>query len=146
NLAGPIRNIATVDNKGIELTLQYRNNFRNLNYNIWGNVSYNKNEVLSVNDENRISGSTITKAGYAMNSFYVLQSDGLFQNQDEIDKHAEQPGNPRPGYIRYKDQNGDGVINGDDRVIVNASGIVPKYNFSFGLNLDWKGISLTSAW
>lgn len=146
NLAGPIRNIATVDNKGIELTLQYRNNFRSLNYNIWGNVSYNKNEVVSVNDENRISGSTITKAGYAMNSFYVLQSDGLFQNQDEIDKHAEQPGNPRPGFIRYKDQNGDGVINGDDRVIVNASGIVPKYNFSFGLNLDWKGISLTSAW
>ncbi len=146
NLAGPIRNIATADNKGIELTLQYRNNFRSLNYNIWGNVSYNKNEVVSVNDENRISGSTITKAGYAMNSFYVLQSDGYFQNQDEIDKHAEQPGNPRPGFIRYKDQNGDGVINGDDRVIVNASGIVPKYNFSFGFNLDWKGISLTSAW
>ncbi|WP_341835806.1 TonB-dependent receptor [Chitinophaga pollutisoli] len=146
NLAGPIRNIATVDNRGIELTLQYRNNLRDLNYNIWGNVSYNKNEVLSVNGESRISGSTIVKAGHAMNSFYVLESDGFFQNQEEISKHATQPGNPRPGFIRFKDQNGDGVINGDDRVVVNASGMVPKYTFAFGLNLDYKGFSLTSAW
>ncbi len=145
NLAGPTRNIAAVDNKGIELTLQYRNNVRDFNYNIWGNVSYNQNEVTDVNGEQIISGATIRKAGYPLNSFYVLQSDGLFQNQEEIDKHATQPGNPRPGFIRFKDINNDGIINGDDRVIVNASGALPKYNFAFGLNLDWKGFSLTSA-
>lgn len=145
NLAGPTRNIASMDNKGIELTVQYRNNIRDFNYNIFGNVSYNKNEVTNVNGEQIISGSTIRKAGYALNSFYVLQSDGLFQNQAEIDRHARQPGNPRPGFIRFKDINGDGVINGDDRVVVSASGAIPKYNFSFGLNLDYKGFSLTSA-
>lgn len=145
NLAGPIRNIGAVENRGVELTLQYRNNVRDLNYNIWGNVSYNKNEVVDLDGEIIYDGSTVIKEGYPINSFYILQSDGFFQNTDEIARHVSQPGNPRPGFIRFKNTNGDNVINGDDRVVMNASSIMPKYTFGFGFNLDWKGISLTSA-
>ncbi|WP_346317813.1 TonB-dependent receptor [Chitinophaga sp. YIM B06452] len=146
NLTGPQRNIGTVDNTGYEITLQYRNNIREVNYGVWGNVSYNKNKVVDLDGEIIYSGATITKKGYPLNSYYILQADGYYQNADEITRGPKQGTDTRPGFIRYKDVKQDGIINGDDRVIMNASSIMPKYTFGFGFNVDWKGISLTTAW
>ncbi len=146
NLTGPQRNVGTVDNTGYEVTLQYKNNIRQVNYGVWGNMSYNKNKVVDLDGEVIYSGGTIIKEGYPLNSWYLLQSDGYFQSQEEITNHVRQAGNPRPGFIRYKNANGDKIINGDDRVIMNASSIMPKYTYGFGLNVEYKGISLTSAW
>ncbi|WP_206614357.1 SusC/RagA family TonB-linked outer membrane protein [Chitinophaga barathri] len=146
NLTGPQRNVGTVDNTGYEITLQYRDNISAVNYGVWGNVAYNKNEVVDLDGEIIYSGATITKEGYPLNSYYILQSNGFYQNADEVTRGPKQGTDTRPGYIRYKDVKGDGIINGDDRVIMNASSIMPKYTFGFGFNVDWKGISLTTAW
>lgn len=145
NLIGASQNVGSVDNTGIEVTLQYKNNIRDLNYSFFGNVAYNKNEVVNLNGEIIYGSSTITKEGYPIDSYYLLESDGYFQNDDEVAKGPTQSNDVKPGYIRYKDVKGDGLINGDDRVIVDASSIMPKYTFGFGLNLDYKGISLSSA-
>jgi hypothetical protein len=83
-------------------------------------------------------------AGYPINAYYLYQADGFFQNQQEIDDHATQAADVRPGYIRYVDQNKDGQINGDDRVIINSSSIMPKYTFGFNVNVGYKGVSLSA--
>ncbi|QJB37830.1 TonB-dependent receptor [Chitinophaga oryzae] len=145
NLAGPKRNIGRVDNTGIELVLQYKNNIGNFDYNVYGNASYNKNEVVDLRGERVISGNTITQAGHPIDAYYVLLSDGIFQSDEEVSKSAYQSGKTKAGYIKYKDINGDGIINGDDRVILDASSSVPKWTFGFGFNLGYKGITLNAS-
>lgn len=145
NLAGPKQNVGTVDNTGYEITLQYKNSFRDLNYSVFGNIAYNKNEVVDLKGEIIYGTGTITQKGYPISSYYILQADGYFQTPDDVAKGPVQSNDTRPGYIRYKDVKEDGRINGDDRVVVNASSIMPKYTFAFGLNVDYRGISLSSA-
>src|SRR5699024_902675 len=82
--------------------------------------------------------------GYMMNAYYILEAEGIFQTQAEVDQHATQDNNTAPGFIKYKDQNGDGIINGDDRIIINASFIMSKYTFRFGFDLRYKGVTLSA--
>lgn len=146
DLSGAKENVGTVENKGIELTLGYQNKIGEFQYGINGNIAYNKNEVVDLggqilyNDGTNLS--TITQAGIPMNSFYLYQADGFFQTQEEVDNHAFQSTNTRPGYIRYVDQNKDGIINGEDRIIVDASSRFPKYTFGFNINVEYKGVRL----
>lgn len=145
NLTGPTQNVGKVDNSGYEITLQYKNNVRNVNYGVFGNVAYNKNKVVDLNGEIIYGpGSTITKEGYPLNSYFLLQSNGLYQNADEVTKGPNQGNDTKPGYIKYVDVKKDNIINGDDRVIFDASSIMPKYTFSFGFNVEYKGIALTT--
>ncbi|HEY0611540.1 MAG TPA: TonB-dependent receptor [Chitinophaga sp.] len=144
NLGGPKKNIGVVDNTGIELTLQYRNNIGQFDYGFSGNVSYNKNKVVDLNGEIIYGTGTITKEGATMGSFYVLEAEGIFQTDDEVARSAKQSVNTKPGYIKFRDVNNDGIINGDDRVVVDASPQMPKFTYGFGLNFGYKGISLTA--
>lgn len=145
NLNGPKQNVGTVDNTGIEVVLQYRNNFGNLDYGVFGNVAYNKNMVVDLKGEKIYSGNTVTMKGYPMDAYYVLLSDGIFQSDEEVAKSPFQNTKTRAGYIKYKDINGDGIINGDDRVVLNSSSSVPKWTFGFGFNLGYKGITLNAS-
>ncbi|WP_212004422.1 TonB-dependent receptor [Chitinophaga sp. HK235] len=145
NLNGPKRNVGIVDNTGIELVVQYKNNIGNLDYGVYGNVAYNKNMVVDLKGEKIISGNTITIEGHPIDAYYVLLSDGIFQSNEEVAKSATQSGRTKAGYIKYKDINGDGIINDDDRVILNSSSSAPKYTFGFGFNLGYKGITLSAS-
>lgn len=145
NLAGPKRNVGTVDNTGLEVVLQYKNNIGQFDYSINGSISYNKNEVVDLKGEVIYGSGTITREGLPMESFYVLQAEGIFQSEEEIQRHAKQSANTKPGYIKYRDVKQDGIINDDDRVVVDASSQFPKITYGFGLNLGYKGISLSAA-
>jgi TonB-linked SusC/RagA family outer membrane protein len=145
NLAGPKKNIGTVDNTGIELVLQYRNNIGQFDYSFNGSLSYNKNEVVDLNGEIIYGSGTITKAGLPMESFYVLEAEGIFQSEEEVQRHAKQSVNTKPGYIKFRDVNNDGIINGDDRVVVDASSQFPKLTYGFGFSVGYRGISLNAA-
>lgn len=138
-----------MDNSGIELVAQYRNKIGEVNYGIQGNVSYNRNNVVDLDGQILYNFdtnlSTITKEGLPISAHYLLQSDGFFQNQEEIDNHAFQSNATRPGYIRYKDINGDNIINGEDRVAMNESSAIPKYTYGFGFNVAYKGFELKAA-
>ncbi|MBD1426381.1 SusC/RagA family TonB-linked outer membrane protein [Sphingobacterium arenae] len=147
NLSGPQQNVGTVSNAGVELSLGYRDVLENgLGYSVFGNVSYNKNKVVDLKGEiiygHDTNLPTITKEGYPINAFYVLNVEGIFQSDEEVEQSAFQSGDTRAGYLKYEDVNKDGIINGDDRVIQNYSSIMPKYNYSFGFNLDYKGVTL----
>ncbi|MBO9730688.1 MAG: TonB-dependent receptor [Chitinophaga sp.] len=145
NLTGAKQNVGSVRNIGLETTVQYNDRFGDLDVNIYGSLSLNKNEVTDLHGEIIYGSGTITREGYPIESYYLLQADGIFQSQDQIDHSAKQSANTKPGYIKFKDAKEDGIINGDDRVIVGSSSSVPKTTYGFGFNLGYKGITLTAA-
>ncbi len=152
----PSINAGKIQNKGIEATLSTKN-FVGENFKWSTDVvfSYNKNTVESINSETPIitaSGglnSTIGQIqnGYPVNIFYGYVTDGVFQNQSEVNNHAVQmPGsNPAtstaPGDIRFKDLNNDGVINDKDRTIIGNPN--PKFTFSLNNTFTYKNFDLT---
>ncbi len=148
NLAGPKRNVGSMKNTGYEISLQYRNNAGAFEYNVYGNVSYNKNEVLDL-DGQVLYGygtnlPTITKEGQPYSSFYVLDAIGIFQSEEEVAAHAYQSEDTKAGYLKYRDVNEDGIINGDDRVLLPISSKMPKYTYGFGFDVNYKGVSLSA--
>lgn len=149
DLTGPKENVGSVSNIGYELVLSYQNTLKSgFGYRIFGNMSYNKNEVVDLNGEVLYDFGTnlptITKEGYPINSFYVLQADGIFQSDAEVQNSAFQNNDTRAGYLKYKDVDGNGIINEDDRIIINTSSIMPKYTFAFGFDVSYKGVSLSA--
>lgn len=129
----PYNNIGKTNNKGIDATMNYTKNFDDHSFfSFRGTFNYNKN--LTVFDGlppwrydylNRIGQPISQRFGYI--------ATGLFQTQEEVDNAAVQSGDVRPGDIRYKDLNGDGVINSNDQTGIGY-GAVPRivYGLSFG--------------
>jgi len=91
---------------------------------------------------NQINNSYVTMLAkdYPINAFYGYVTDGLFQNQAEVDAHAVQPG-AEPGDIRFRDLNNDGVINDSDRTVIGNPN--PSWFFSMNNNLSYKGFELS---
>lgn len=161
----PIINAAEVRNSGIDLLLTWQDS-KTVGYSITLTGSTINNEVLQLSggeEEFRAGGlgfggelGTITRAGIPVGSFYGFQTDGVIQTQEELDalnaNARELTGNPnafwrsattRPGDLKFRDLNGDGVITGDDRTILGS----PIPDFVFGLNLavDYQGFELTAS-
>jgi len=148
-LKGPQENIGTMDNTGIELSVRYRNHVGEVGYGVFGTLSYNKNKVVDIAGQilynYNSSISTITKAGYPIDAFYLLHATGIFQSNDEVAAAPYQSAATRAGYLKFEDVNKDGIINGDDRKIIPTSTVIPKYSYGFGLDLDYKGLSLSAV-
>lgn len=142
NLTGPVQNIGAVENKGLELNLSYQNSIRDFSYQFQGNISFNKNKVVDLNEDQIISGKYITKEGYAINSYYILESDGIFQTEEEIAASAYQNSTTKPGYLKYVDQDNNGIIDEDDRIITGSA--QPDFTYSFNINLKYKNFALSS--
>lgn len=147
----PISNAATVENKGLELELAYSKKINDFSFNASINFTKVNNKLVSLgNGQNQnIQDNTITRAGNAVGMWYVLQTDGLFQNQAEINNYKNADGkvimpNAKPGDIRFKDINGDGEITNEDKDIVGS----PWPEFEMGLNAgaEYKGFDFSMNW
>jgi TonB-linked SusC/RagA family outer membrane protein len=135
----PFQNAGIVENKGWELGLTYKGAVRDFRYDIGFNLSDVKNKVVDLRGVNQV-GLTVNREGYPIGSIYGLQAEGLFQTADEVAAHAQQFGVIKPGDIKYKDQNGDGIINGDDNVVLGST--IPRFTYGTTLNGYYKGFSL----
>lgn len=147
----PISNAATVENKGIELELAYSKKINDFSFNASVNFTKVNNKLVSLgNGQNQnIQDNTITRAGNAVGMWYVLQTDGLFQSQEEVQNYKNKDGkvimpNALPGDIRFKDVNGDGQITNEDKDIVGS----PWPEFEMGLNAgaEYKGFDFSMNW
>ncbi|MDT7828366.1 TonB-dependent receptor [Pricia sp. S334] len=151
-LGGPIRNIGTIENNGIEVALGYRNSIGDFSYDVSGSMTKITNKVVDLDGEIILEDFSsdgrgpfnITQEGKPINQFLLYQSDGFFQSQEEIDTHAFQGSDTRPGYIRFKDLDNNGIIDLNDR---KAEGnTIPKYTYSFNMNFSYKNWSLSTFW
>lgn len=148
--AAPIQNVATAENRGLELALNYRNFDKKLKYTIGGNIAFVKSKVtgLGRGGEPVLSGyvqsananASKTDVGQPIASFFGYVTDGIFQNENEIEAAAFQSNETAPGDIRFKDLDASGVIDEKDRTFIGN----PTPSFNYGLNTDfeWKGIEL----
>ncbi|MET0393932.1 MAG: TonB-dependent receptor [Chitinophagaceae bacterium] len=139
-------NAGEVTNKGFELGIGYQNRDHAFKYSVNGNLSTVTNRVnklqefvKNINDD---ATRTRTVAGQPISSYYGLQFEGIYQNAGEITKQLYANANGAlPGDIRFKDVNGDGQINADDRVFIGNP--VPKYTFGLFFNAEFKNFDFS---
>lgn len=150
----PFQNIGQMTNKGIELSLNYNGQIGDdFQFNIGGNFATYRNIVDKTTGDprtqyfgftTRLPPATVTQQGYPLSSFFGYIIDGIFQTDEEANNHARQFGggvNNKAGQFKFRDVNGDGVINASDRTIIGS----PHPKFTYGLNIDmrYKNFGLT---
>ena len=150
----PSVNAASMQNKGVEITLSTKNLKGAFSWNTDLNISFNQNRIKSLNDSTPLyvdsyglnANFGIDQAGHPANEFYGFVSNGVFQNQKEVDDHAlQQPGtesynSTSPGDIRFTDLNSDGVINSDDRTYIGNPS--PKFIYALNNSFGYKDFDL----
>ena len=150
----PIINGGDVENSGFELELGYHQNFGDFKVNVSLTGAYNKNEVLDIkNEEKKLSGGTgghgqggilVAEVGKPMGYFSGYETSGIFQNAAEVEAYTATQPNAVPGDLKFIDQNGDGVLNDDDRVMLGDPN--PDFTGGLNINLEWKGIDFNMFW
>jgi TonB-dependent starch-binding outer membrane protein SusC len=142
----PVVNAGTLQNKGLELGLDFTNSVGKLKYSVYGTFTAVKNKVIKLGTgTQQIFGgqpthhgasTTLTQAGGEVTGFYLIKTLGIFQSQQEVDAYVDKNGkkiqpNASPGDIKFLDANGDGIISNSDRV----DGGSPFPNFEYGLGI-----------
>ena len=139
-------NAGAVKNMGVELSLGYRNQTKGgFKYDISANISHYDNKVTKLPETIAAKGTfggngVKSVVGHAIGSQVGYIADGIFKSQEEIDNHAYQEG-AGLGRIRYKDLNGDGVINESDQDWIYSP--VPAVSFGANFYFEYKGFDLT---
>ncbi|MBB3701478.1 SusC/RagA family TonB-linked outer membrane protein [Flammeovirga yaeyamensis] len=149
-IGAPTANIGTVQNKGFELTLNYKNSEGDFRYDISAIASYNDNKVLSIDGQDHIlgykpdfyDGQLAMKEGHSLPYFWGYKTDGILQNDAEAKAYNEALGKSAvAGDIRFVDTNGDGELNAADRTDIGD----PFHDWTLGLNarFEYKNFDLS---
>lgn len=155
-IGSPTGNVADMENTGVDLEIGYKKQINEVNLSLNGNISFLENEVTFLgNGVDFLSGGqsiqsstfpiTRTQVGQPVNSFYGFKTNGIFQNQAEIDSYVSSNGtviqpNAQPGDFKWIDVDDDGDIDSDDRDFLGSS--IPKVTFGFTVNVDYKNFDL----
>lgn len=162
----PYINGGDVQNTGVELMLSWNDKIADFKYGITVSGAYNKNEITRLdNAEGIINGSVnvlaqntsyVSRAsvGMPIGYFYGYKTDGIFQNQAEADAYVTADGKPimigaedgvlrKPGDVRFIDQNGDGVIDDEDKVMLGSP--LPDFELGTQLNAEYMGVYMNAT-
>lgn len=142
-----IVNAGAMSNKGIETELGYSKKSGQFLYDISVNASYNKNNVekyagVDVYEVASEGDAVVRKKGVPWNSYYGYEWIGYFQSDAEATSSAVQSPLVGAGDLKFKDQNGDGVIDGKDRIILGNP--VPSFTYGFNLTFRYKGFDFAT--
>ena len=128
-------------NTGVDINLNWNDKVGNFSYFIGANISTLKNEVKKINRfglDYVLTANGINKVGEKMNSFYGYEVVGVYQNWDEINADPIAVANGvEPGWFKYKDQNGDGVLDNDDKTTLGA--YIPSFTYGINFGFEIKG-------
>ncbi|MBO9151376.1 SusC/RagA family TonB-linked outer membrane protein [Chitinophaga sp. GCM10012297] len=152
-------NWAEMVNSGIDLQLNWNDRIGDLNYSIGGNLSTLKNEVTDLGSLPSLMSGVFPyvaefpnkiEVGQPLRYFYGYEMIGVYQTDDEIAKdpvassyNATALSKIRPGFLKYKDQDGNGVLDNNDRV--NIGNYLPKITYGFNVALDYKKFDFSIA-
>lgn len=157
----PVINGGDVQNSGFEVVANWNDRIgKDFHYAVNANIAFNKNEVLRIANAEKIihgqanvlsQGTTEmyrAQVGYPIGYFWGYKTDGVFQNQQEIDDWvaAGKPvlqTSPKAGDLKFVDNDGNGVLNEKDKTQIGDPH--PDVNVGFGINLDYKGFDLSIA-
>ncbi len=146
-------NVGSIENKGLEISLEYRGNAGELNYRVGGNMSFVKNEITELGTVDFISSANVrglgdisrSQVGSSVGRFWGYKTDGIFQSEAEIAAHTNKDGgllqpNAKPGDLKYVSRTGEGQISDGDKFWIGSP--LPTFTAGFNINLEYKGFDL----
>lgn len=141
-------NAGEMENTGVELNVGYRGNIGEFSYDVAGNIGTYRNEVTKLPETIAAKGTfggngVESVVGHPFGAQVGYVYDGIFKSQDEIDNHAMQDG-AGLGRIRWKDLNGDNVINEKDQEWIYSP--VPDFTWGLNIYLQYKNLDFTMFW
>lgn len=144
-LPAPVVNAGTVQNNGVELQINYRNNVGDFAYSIGANGTYINNKIKkwASNAAEPYGDFYVYQQGLPIRAFYGYETVGIYRSDDEY-KNSGVKGvtnNVGAGDLIYKDQNGDNKIDGNDRVYLGSPD--PKYVFGLTANASYKNFEMS---
>ncbi len=155
-IGAPIANVGDMENWGLEFELGWKQSVGDFNYAVSANASYLQNKLINLGNETGeqiyqdAGASGVGSYVKGMNGevfpyFYGYKTEGLFQNQAEVDAYVNADGAKYqsaalPGDVRFVDLNGDGVISDADKTKIGKG--MPDWTYGFTLSADWKGLDL----
>ncbi len=139
-------NAGEVSNKGVEFGINFKNNKNKFTYAINANVATLTNRVNKLQEyvKNLTDDFTRTKTevGQPISSYFGYQFIGIYQNKEEVNAHLFSNSNAtQPGDIKFKDINGDGQINADDRTFIGNP--IPKITYGINFNASYKKVDFS---
>lgn len=151
----PVANVGSVENRGVEVSVNWRHLVKEFRYSFGVNASYNKNKMTKIGNEEKVLpgaswaiAGAVTRAeeGLPIAYFWGYKTDGLFQNQSEIFQHIGSTGqvlqpNAKPGDVRFVDVNGDGKIDADDRTMIGNP--TPDWTLGFNASAEYKNFDFS---
>ncbi|WP_165023894.1 SusC/RagA family TonB-linked outer membrane protein [Dysgonomonas sp. ZJ279] len=153
----PIANVGDMENWGVEFELGWKQEINDFNYFVSANASFLKNKLVRLGNASGEAiyesagasglGSYIKgKNGEVWPFFYGYKTDGIFQNQGEIDAYVNDKGEKmqskaQPGDVRFRDYNNDGIIDDNDKTNIGKG--MPDWTFGFTVGGEWKGFDLS---
>lgn len=136
-------NVGIVEAKGFDGHFAFKQKLGKVNFTLRGNITYSKNKVIEKDEENTIYEYKLAQ-GHRVNQARGLIALGLFKDYEEIRNSPKQTfGEVMPGDIKYKDVNGDGIIDSQDRVAIGAT-TRPNLVYGFGFSAKWKGLDFNA--
>ena len=152
---GPVANVGSVENKGFEIALTWKQSTPNFKYSLNFNAAKNTNTVTKIgNEQGVLSGASwavagqVTRAevGLPIGYFWGYKTDGIFQNQNDIFAHINNQGeviqpDAVPGDVRFVDVNNDGIIDDGDRTLIGNP--TPDWTLGFTGDISYKGFDLS---
>lgn len=148
-VSSQLRNVGNVVNKGVELSVDaLLASKHDLTWRVSANIAHNRNRITSMGTANNIimgsANETILRKDEALGSFYGLQFDGIVQQGEDVSKLPTLNGKTlEPGDVKYVDQDGNGRIDGNDRVVLGS--IQPDFTYGFSSQLKWKRLDASIA-
>lgn len=141
-------NIGKVENKGIELSVDYRSNFGPVNFRTNFNISANRSKILAIKGANDMlwygsfyGGYNVNKVGRPIGMIYGYKKLGIFNTQAEINAWAKQDG-VIPGGMKFADTNGDGVVSYDTQDMVEIGNPNPDFTWGWTVAADYRRFDL----
>ncbi|MCG8311182.1 MAG: TonB-dependent receptor [Cytophagales bacterium] len=145
----PWANYGKVDNAGVDVSLDINRQItQDLNISVWGTFTYAENKIIEQDEPSTVKGTNRSSTGKPVGQIFGLVAEGLFTDDDfsdiesgelieSIPSHTFGP--VRPGDIKYKDINDDGVINDLDRTAIGGTAD-PQIVYGFGLNMKYRNV------
>ena len=134
-------NYGKILNSGFDINLSWNDKLsKDFNYHVGVNMSTLRNRVKELSGHSIIKGGkTVNIVGKEMNSFYGFKMIGVYQTQEEVDADPIGKANGcQPGDLKYKDLNGDGVLDGNDRTTLGS--YIPNFTYGINLGFQWKNL------
>ena len=139
--SNPRANVGKVLSEGFDGNFAYREKINKVDITVRGNITDSKNTILEKDEENNVYPYQMER-DYRVNQAKGLIALGLFKDYDDIRNSPRQDfGTVQPGDIKYKDVNGDGVVNDGDKVAIGAT-TRPNMIYGFGISASWKGLDV----